>query len=239
MLRRAPIALLSALMLPACASRDAVRVAYRSDGDHAFSSEERQVIESIAEATVREVKGLLPLLPLPITIVVNDGRQVIEETGETGSAVPPSKIYWTVDSTHPGGVKGVATKELRASLFHELHHLVRSAKIEDATIIDRAITEGMATAFERDYGGARPPWGQYPPDEVREWAKEVAALPITADRAPWMHRHPDGRRWIAYKVGTYLVDRAARASEKSSSEMIALTTDEVMALATAKATLAP
>lgn len=46
-----------------------------------------------------------------------------------------------------------------------------------------------------------------------------------------MFRHPDGRRWIAYKVGTYLVDRAVRASGKTPAELVVTSTRELVELA--------
>jgi hypothetical protein len=48
-----------------------------------------------------------------------------------------------------------------------------------------------------------------------------------------MFQHPDGRRWIAYKVGTYLVDRAIAASGKSSAELVLTPTREVLEMARA------
>jgi hypothetical protein len=91
----------------------------------------------------------------------------------------------------------------------------------------------MATAFERDLARTRPPWGAYP-DDVAGWLGELLALPPGAPRRPWMFRHPDGRRWIGFKVGTYLVDRAARASGRTPATMVGLSTDEVLRLAGAR-----
>jgi hypothetical protein len=96
--------------------------------------------------------------------------------------------------------------------------------------MDQVITEGMATAFERDFAGTSPPWGVYP-DDVSDWAKELMALPPTARRDHWLIRHPDGRRWIGYRAGTYLVDRAMRTSEQSSAELVSRSTEDVIKIA--------
>ena len=43
-------------------------------------------------------------------------------------------------------------------------------------------------------------------DDIRSWEE-------------YMFIHPDGRRWIGYKVGTYIVDEAIKRSEKSVIEL--------------------
>ena len=89
----------------------------------------------------------------------------------------------------------------------------------------------MATAFERDYAGSSPPWGVYPV-EVSDWAKELLARPANAEWDQSMLLHPgDGRRWLGYKVGTYLVDRAMKSSGKSSAELASTPTDDVIEMA--------
>jgi uncharacterized protein YjaZ len=123
----------------------------------------------------------------------------------------------------------IARAQLRSSLFHELHHLIRRTGVE-RSLLEVAISEGMATAFERDFAGARAPWGHYPP-EVSSWVEELRHLPTTAERRHWLFRHPDGRRWVAYKAGTYLVDRAMCASGKSSADLASTSSAEVLSLA--------
>ena len=121
-----------------------------------------------------------------------------------------------------------AERELRATLLHEFHHLVRGCcgDAQFTSFMDHVITEGMATVFERDVAGVDPPWGKYP-DEVADWVTELMALPTYPPRGQWMSRHPDGRRWIGFKVGTYLVDQAIRASGKSAAELASTPTDEI------------
>jgi hypothetical protein len=214
-----------------CAS-EAAKVEFFVIDGHELSTEERQLIESIADSTAREVKKLLPALALPVRLRVQAGREeeVIPETGENGNAnAPAGPVVWTVVPTRPGGVAKIARTQLRSSLFHELHHLVRRKGVE-RSLMEVAISEGMATAFERDFAGAAAPWGHYPPD-VSAWVEELRDLPATAERKHWLFRHPDGRRWVAYKAGTYLVDRAMCASGKSSAELASSSSAEVLSLA--------
>ena len=179
---------------------------------------------------MRDAKRLLPGLPDRIIVRVNPGKKVMPETGQTGSVSLPNVVYWMVDPSRYGGVTAIAKRQLRSTLLHEFHHLVRENTASPASIMDRVMDEGLATAFERDFGDAPTPWGSYPP-EVGEWVKELLALSPDASTTDWMSRHPDGRRWIGYKAGTYLVDQAKRASGKSSAELVSVPTDDILAMA--------
>ena len=154
----------------------------------------------------------------------------MEETGETGAAMPPDAIMWTVDPQRNGGVDAIAQKWLRASLFHELHHLARAASQPRKTLVDQAIYEGMATVFERDVAGADAPWGAYP-QNVAQWADELTHLPPDSSVRDWLYTHPDGRRWIGIKVGAYWVDNAMRKSGRSMKDLTTASTDEILSLA--------
>jgi hypothetical protein len=210
----------------ACEAR-VVEVQLVAEG-RALSRDERRVMQDIADSAWREVKSLLPTLPKMLTLVVHPGKDVIPETGETATAVLPASVYWTVDPDRD--LLSVARKELRPSLFHELHHLARDAHVHRETLMDGVVTEGMATAFERDFGKVDPPWSIAPP-EVMEWTREVLDQPDDAPRDAWLFRHPDGRRWIGIRVGTFLVDRAMKASGRSSAELVTTPTAEILASA--------
>lgn len=203
------------LAFAGCAE-DAVQVEFYTVQGHTFSETQKEQVRRIANDTAREVRRLLPALPERLHLEVRPGQQVIPETGESASAFPPNAVSWTVDFDR---ASEVIPKQLRATLFHELHHLVRDAKLPRETILDAAISEGMATVFERDFAGGAAPWGLYPP-EVEAWTAELLALPPAAPRQEWLFRHPDGRRWIGFKVGTYLVERAIRSSGKSLPALV-------------------
>jgi len=98
--------------------------------------------------------------------------------------------------------------------------------------MDAVVAEGLATAFERDLTGRVPLWALYP-DDVAGWVSELLALPKSElrFRDRWMYQHPDGRRWNAYRAGTYLVDRARAASHRSAAALALVPTDEILKLA--------
>jgi uncharacterized protein YjaZ len=197
-------------------------------GGYPFTPTERRTIARIAGATALEVRRHLPALAPQITLRVQSGKDVIPEIGATASAAAPDWVSWTVDPDRPEGVIKIAETQLRAALFHEFHHLVRGRAINLQTLMDHVVTEGLATAFERDFAGAAPPWGQYPGD-ASKWVEELLLQPATAKHSEWLLRHPDGRRWIGMKAGTYLVDQAMQRLNRSSAELVATPTSEILA----------
>jgi hypothetical protein len=199
------------------------------DADYEFSAEERQLIEATAVTAVDEVRALLPGLPERVTIRVHAGTDVIPETGEAGTAAS-SMVLWTVNPSR--GVSTVTRAWLRACLFHELHHMVRDAAVPRRTLLDNAVAEGLATAFERDFAGVSPPWGMYPAD-VDAWLEELKSLPPNTERKGSLSRLPDGRRWVALKVGTYLADRVRERSGRSAAQLVSTSTEEVLKLSAA------
>lgn len=202
--------------------------------DNAFSQEARAAVHEVCDATEPEVRLLLPTLIPTVHLTVQVGTFVIPETGEVGTAVAPGRVSWTVDPSRPGGVVALARSRLRFTLFHELHHLVRgwvkSGREPPTTFMERVVREGLATAFERDGAGSKPLWGDYP-ENVRNWVDELLALPTDANYPQWMFQHPDGRRWIGYRAGTYIADLAMAASGKSAAELVTVPTAEILRLA--------
>lgn len=217
------------LLIGACgACRDTTEgVRTQFVGSYAFSATERRTISRIASATAIEVRRHLPALASQITLRVQSGTDVIPEIGATAEVAPPDFVLWTVDADRPEGVVKIAEAHLRGALFHEFHHLVRGTTNTYTTLMDRVVTEGLATAFERDFAGVSRPWADYPSD-VASWVEEIPTWPETANRDGWFFRHPDGRRWIGYKAGTYLVDQAMKRLNRSSAELVATPTDEIV-----------
>jgi uncharacterized protein YjaZ len=200
---------------------------------HTFSRSERQAIRDVAERALVDARRHLPALPSHLRLTVQAGSRVLPETGETGEIGLPGAVYWTVDPSHEGGVIAVVNAQLRPTLLHEWYHVVREAALPTESLVDRAVSEGLATAFERDVGRRATPWGAYP-TEVDAWTDEFLALPEDASVRDWMHRHPDGRRWIGYKVGTRLADRARERSGLSLTALATVPTARIVAWATGK-----
>ncbi len=199
-------------------------------GSYTFSAAERRTIDRIAGAAALEARRHLPALAPQILLQVRSGKDVSPEIGATAAVAGSEFIRWTVDSDHPHGVATIAETHLRAILFHEFHHLVRGTAVSSMTLMDHVITEGMATAFERDVAGASYPMAQYP-DDVAKWVDELLTQSSTASQREWMFRHPDGRRWVGYRAGTYLVDQAMQRLNRTSADLVLTPTAEILAAA--------
>ena len=218
------------LAVAACDRIPEVTVEFYIENDYRFSSAERAAIEVIAEAAIPEIRQLLPALPRNLVLKVFPGTDVIPETGETGSIASTDRVFWVVDPHRVEGVIAVAQRELRGTLFHELHHLVRTQTEHPTTLRQRMVAEGLATVFERDAAGMSPPWGTYP-DNVREWVEELLSPSTAYTTAEWMYRHPDGRRWVGMRAGTYVADQATRRSGKSAAELVNAPAADILRLA--------
>jgi hypothetical protein len=200
-----------------------------------FSEEARRAVRDVCDAAEPTIRGLLPVLPSEIELAVQTGGFVIPETGELGVAVAERRVSWTVSPARPGGVAETVRAHLRHTLFHELHHIARGWVMmgrneHRAQFIDGVVCEGLATAFERDFGGFRPPWGEYPADVV-QWVRELSMLPRTASYRHWMFQHPDGRRWVGYRAGTYIVDRVKAATGRSAADLVRTPAREILRIA--------
>ncbi len=227
----AATSLVAAVIYGGCGRSHDVRTEFYLAHGYSFPRGERMAIQEVADAAAEEVRRLLPALPRGLVLRAYAGADVIPETGETGSAIPPATVTWVVDPGRAGGVAQTVAKQLRATLFHEFHHLVRYRTVpRGRTLMDDVVSEGMATAFERDFAGAAPPWGAYPA-EVDGWVEELRALAPDVARAPWMVRHPDGRRWVGLRAGTYLVDRAARRLGTTAAGLVDVDTPAVLSVA--------
>ncbi|MCK0714796.1 DUF2268 domain-containing putative Zn-dependent protease [Chromohalobacter sarecensis] len=196
-----------------------------------FSQDARRTIEEVCADAEPEIRSFLGDLNEDIELACQTGPFVIPETGEMGMAIAPGRVEWTVDARLPGGVAAVARAQLHFTLFHELHHLVRGWVMHGGaarvSFMEGVVSEGLATVFERDFGGRKTPWGQYP-DEVEQWVAELLELPVSASYDHWMFQHPDGRRWIGYRAGTYIVDQAILASGLSAADLALVPSDEIL-----------
>ena len=238
MLRKSMTPALATVLCLLVADVEAATVRYSSQARMRLSPATRADIERIANETEKELRKYLPQLPKVIVLNVEVGSNVIEALGATAEASAPGVITWTVDPNRPGGVQKIAAAHLRATLFHEGHHLVRGWVLKGGkpptSAMDAPVAEGLATVFARDVAAALSPWGEYPANVIN-WVKELMDLPNTPQTwnryHEWMFQHPDGRQWVGYKVGTFIADRAVKASGKSAAQLVTVPTAEILRLA--------
>ena len=224
------IALLMALTLQNLA---AVELELAESARPTISETQLSAIQELADSIEDDVRAVLPALPPMVVVEVRSEQQPYSRTGASGAALGPERVAWVVDTSRAEGVVAIAEQTLRPILFHEFHHLARGCTQNGPPLrsfLDGAICEGMATAFARDFASAQQPWASYP-SEVENWYEEVKNLPASATTGEWMFFHSDGRAWVGYKVGTFLVDRAIKASSLSAAEQTDLVSEEVVRLA--------
>ena len=204
--------ILLAALLASCGTSHDVDIEPPRTGRN-LTSEERAEVQRVADDAFRDVRVRLEGLPPRLTLIVRWGKDVIPETGENGTASYPGNVMWTLDPDRDA--HETIRTQLRATLFHELHHLARESRVKSITLVDRAVTEGLATAFERDQAHVDPPWAKAPDDA--SWEREVLSQPADAHVTR-----------TAMRVGTAWVDRAARATGKTPATLVFASTDEIL-----------
>lgn len=179
-----------------------------------------------------DAKKLLPAIPDDVTFVNQVAPwEVMEEYGQGAYTRNSRLILISIDDSMPYG-EDKLLEYTRQSAFHELSHAARYEKGQyHQSLLETAVLEGLATVFERDYADATPPYGDYDPSEIDDWLEELAEVGDNESYYPYMFRHPDGRRWVAYKVGTYIVDEAAKKSGKNVLSLTGLQANAILDLA--------
>ena len=199
----------------------------------AFPPATLKLIQTLVDQAEHEVRQSLPALEEDIYLELTTGTEVIDSTGELGIALDTNRMRWVVNPAS-GPVADIAKSHLRRTFFHEAHHLVRGwaryAVDEPITIMDAAVAEGLASAYQRDFGNSGVGWSNFP-KEIDEWVAEVLALENARDYHQWMFQHNDGRRLIGYRVGLYVVDKAIKASGKNAAQLVNIPTETILAMA--------
>lgn len=124
------------------------------EDEGALGQSDRDLIQQISESSEREIRKFLPELDPDVRLSVRTGLDVIPDTGEVGRALAPGRACWVVDHTRHESIEAVVIARLRSTLFHEFHHLVRGWVMtggeQPKTFMHGVVSEGLATAFERD-----------------------------------------------------------------------------------------
>lgn len=192
---------------------------------------QKQYVAEI-ERAYKEANRLLPFGSTHLNFFVQPSPfGFIKETGNGGFTFNSGLIQLRFDPECRIGKQKIL-ENVRAVVFHEMNHAARWHKlIWHTTPVDMCIFEGLATVFERDYANWRPLWSKYKKDDAKKWLKEVKALPDGLLSDEYRFKHSDGRRWISYKVGTYLIDEAMANSSKTVIELTQMECADILGLA--------
>ncbi len=188
----------------------------------ALSDRQVEDIEKNIRKAYLAARKHLELVPEHVNFVVDlNTWDPIAETGESARAISSWHVNLVIHPEIPYGLKNLLMRQ-RSSVFHELNHCAayEAGKVGFSRLIDNMVMEGLASVFERDYADSEtPPWAHYNATECRDWLVEVIELSGTVNQAEYMFNHPDGRKWVGYKVGCLIVDEAVKNSGKSVMEL--------------------
>jgi hypothetical protein len=130
---------------------------------------------------------------------------------------------------------GEMYERIRSTASHEATHIasIHNAAPYDESLITALIYEGIATSFQQNpqhTAGVQMPFGRYydmTDGTLRGALEEILALPPGIDQGEYLYKHPDGRKWIVYKTGTWVVDRLVRCGW-TYEELIATKPERVL-----------
>lgn len=190
-------------------------------------------IDAIKKA-YKEADKLLPFGSKHINFFVQPRTfWLIEETGDNAHTHNSEFIELAFDPTRDKKGLEVIVYGVRLSVFHEMNHAARfNIPIWHKTFLDNCLMEGLATVFARDYAGETGSWSKYPAKaKVEQWIQEIIDKNDLFNWEHYSYSHPDGRQWMAYKIGTYLIDQAMKNSGKSVIELTQMECVDILKLA--------
>lgn len=159
-------------------------------------------------------------------------QRLIKITHDNGCTYNSSLIELAFDPEYARKHPAQIVKQVNAMVFHEMNHAARlHLRIWHKSFLDSCVLEGLATVFAREYAGYDAPWGEYSEPEAKEWLKEIKKAGKGIQFDEYMYTHPDGRKWIGYKCGTYIIDQANKNSGKSIIELTQMECKDILGLA--------
>jgi len=173
-----------------------------------------QTLEEHIESWKPELYSLLPGLSEEIEIQW-DNSWGIKEAGTGGACLTRNEIAMAFDPDFEGD-KDEQLINLKGTYFHEAVHTMQGwtfgedALYKNPSAIEGAVCEGVATVFEKQRAHTAPLWGESDDEEtLQQWLEELKQLPPDFDHDKYYFYDPDtDRRWIIYKVGTYIAEKA-------------------------------
>jgi uncharacterized protein YjaZ len=157
---------------------------------------------------------------------------LIDETNDHGKTHNSDFLEMAFNPTLDEAGLDSIIADIKPTVFHEMNHAARwNIPIWHTTFLDGCIMEGLANVFTRQYAQETAPWADYAQEDVVAWLKEIQDAGEGINQDEYMFSHPDGRRWIGYKVGTYIVDKAIKKSGKSIVDLTAMECADILKLA--------
>jgi len=189
---------------------------------YAFSDGDRLLITGEARAAEAAARRLLPL-PGRVRLVVEASRVTLPATGDNAQTVAADLIRWQGNPARD--VTTVTRAHLRKAFAHEAFHAARFRRLPEeagaTSWVHIAIREGLATVFARDTAAAHEPWAAYDPAVIADWAVDLFTQPCDGRTlGSYRFAHPDGREWIAFRVGTWLIDTVTARTATTAAALV-------------------
>lgn len=209
-----------------------LRVRFIDNETHQFTLAEQASIVGVAR-DAEDIVGAVIQLGDPLHLWVEGSKQVLQ-TGDNAFTESTDLLRWWVDPQR--GVTQVAQAHLVQAFAHEAFHATRFRRLageaSSRDLIGVAIGEGLATAFARDTTGATDPWAVYDTSIIHGWLEDLLTDSAhEVELGEWKFRHPDGREWVAFRVGTWIVDQFMALTGQSAAELMWTPTSDIAKVA--------
>ena len=188
-----------------------------------LSAQDKTTIETEVTAGIAAITGLMPINNLLIRIV-QDQNLVIPEIGVGGFNPDAEEVIIAIDANF-SDLEGALEESLPLILAHEVHHAKRRRSVGYGnTLLQAAVSEGLADHFSLEVTGmAPPPWSvALSGQELQDWidtASQSWNEPTYNHFAWFVGADPGIPRWTGYSIGFELVNNylSAHPGEKPSS----------------------
>ena len=169
----------------------------------------RNIIEAKVLSGLVAINNLMPIDNLNIRIVENP-QLVIPEIGIGGFNPGPQEIILAIDANFMD-LDSSLEDNLIAQLAHETHHAKRRRSVGyGSTLLQAAVSEGLADHFSIEVTGINPPlWAvSLKGVELQNWISTASNTwnEASYDHAAWfLGRDQNIPRWTGYSIGFELV----------------------------------
>lgn len=190
----------------------------------------RRLVREAAEAATKELPEVSP--HLNIVICPADSSETIKETGDGGITYSEEYMSIVFDYAVPFGAEAVK-ESLRTTTMHEMVHAASYKNVEGwiPAPLQSVVYEGLATVYQKKHSQTPPLWSEYGDDAtMQKWLDEIKTLPTDVKNFDYLFDHPDGRRWIIYKTGTWMIEKLLATKKHSFNELMNLPYKKVIRL---------
>lgn len=168
----------------------------------------REIIENKIRSGINTITSLMPIDNLSIRIIENP-QLVIAEIGIGGYNPDEQEVILAIDANF-NDLDNTLEENLIAQLAHEIHHAKRRRFVGYGnTLLQAAVSEGLADHFSIEVAGIDPPpWAvAITGDELQNWIDSASnSWSQPYNHSAWfVGTDPNIPRWTGYSIGFHLV----------------------------------